>query len=184
MKRRASCTVTTRCNAFITTERIDGDSDQKGRYRRCAPACAKLLQGIGWFEAFRGRDLRTRSRRLKAGFGNVSPTIVTPSMSPNGRMARSPAMVQCTGCRIFSWRGRKVTFPNYSCGDDARGQGLGRQLLRYHRGRSTGARLSTAISDQLRSRECYQRQFYLKPVARTQRSGELCLYDFLIYALR
>ena len=53
--------------------------------------------------------------RLADLLRGISRTIVTLSTSPNGRMAKSLDTVRCTGYRIFSRRGWKDMFLNYSC---------------------------------------------------------------------
>lgn len=81
-----------------------------------APRLAKLLQGMGWFEAFSRQEFKDSVRRVESRLRQCLADDSHPSTSPNRRMARSLAVARCTGCRIFSWRGQRVMFRNCSFG--------------------------------------------------------------------
>ena len=127
-----------------------------------APRLAKLLQGIGWFETFNSwefKDSITRvESRLRQCFADDSHSIYVAE-SPHGEIA---------GYGSVHWlpylfmAGPEGYVSELFVRDDARGHGVGRQLLRIIEveARARGCQRLSLIN--LRNRESYQRQFYLK----------------------
>ena len=127
-----------------------------------AAEIAKLLQGIGWFEAFSSREFEdsvTRVEdRLRQCLADDSHSIYVAE-SPHGEIA---------GYGSVHWlpylfmSGPEGHVSELFVRDDARGQGVGRQLLDIivAEARSRGCQRLSLIN--LRSRESYQRQFYVK----------------------
>jgi GNAT superfamily N-acetyltransferase len=127
-----------------------------------APGIAKLLQGIGWFEAFSSREFKdsvTRvESRLRQCRADDSHSIYVAE-APHGEIA---------GYGSVHWlpylfmAGPEGHVSELFVRDDARGQGVGRQLLRVIEAdaRVRGCQRLSLIN--LRNRESYQRQFYLK----------------------
>ena len=127
-----------------------------------APRLAKLLQGIGWFESFSNREFEdsvTRvESRLQQCLADDSHSIYVAE-SPHGEIA---------GYGSVHWlpylfmAGPEGYVSELFVRDDARGQGVGRQLLRIIEveARARGCQRLSLIN--LRNRESYQRQFYLK----------------------
>jgi len=127
-----------------------------------APQLARLLQEIGWFEAFRGRDLKDSvtmvESRLRQCLNDASHSVYVAQW-PSGAIA---------GYASVHWlpylfmAGPEGYVSELFLRDDARGQGLGRQLLDIivAEARSRGCQRLSLIN--LRSRESYQRQFYIK----------------------
>ena len=127
-----------------------------------AAGIAKLLQGIGWFEAFSSREFKdsvTRVEgRLRQCLADDSHSIYVAE-SPHGEIA---------GYGSVHWlpylfmAGPEGYVSELFVRNDARGQGVGRQLLRIIEieARARGCQRLSLIN--LRNRESYQRQFYLK----------------------
>ena len=127
-----------------------------------APRLAKLLQGIGWFESFSNREFEdsvTRvESRLQQCLADDSHSIYVAE-SPHGEIA---------GYGSVHWlpylfmAGPEGYVSELFVRDDARGQGVGRQLLRIIEfdARARGCQRLSLIN--LRNRESYQRQFYPK----------------------
>jgi GNAT superfamily N-acetyltransferase len=127
-----------------------------------APRLAKLLQGIGWFESFSNREFEdsvTRvESRLQQCLADDSHSIYVAE-SPHGEIA---------GYGSVHWlpylfmAGPEGYVSELFVRDDARGQGVGRQLLRIIEveARARGCQRLSLIN--LRNRESYERQFYLK----------------------
>ena len=127
-----------------------------------APGITKLLQAIGWFGAFSSREFKdsvTRVEdRLRQCLADDSHSIYVAE-SPHGEIA---------GYGSVHWlpylfmAGPEGYVSELFVRNDARGQGVGRQLLRIIEveARARGCQRLSLIN--LRNRESYQRQFYLK----------------------
>lgn len=127
-----------------------------------APQLAKLLQRIGWFEAFRSRDLQDSiaqvESRLRQCLADTSHSVYIAEW-PHGEIA---------GYASVHWlpylfmAGPEGYLSELFLRDDARGQGMGRQLLKNieAEARTRGCQRLSLMN--LRTRESYQRQFYLK----------------------
>ena len=127
-----------------------------------APGIAKLLQSIGWFEAFSSREFKDSvtqvESRLRQCLADDSHSIYVAE-APHGEIA---------GYGSVHWlpylfmAGPEGYVSELFVRDDARGQGVGRQLLRIIEvdARARGCQRLSLIN--LRNRESYQRQFYLK----------------------
>ena len=127
-----------------------------------APELAKLLRGIGWFESFRSRDLKDSvaqvESRLRQCLADSSHSVYVAER-PSGEIA---------GYASVHWlpylfmAGPEGYVSELFLRDNARGQGLGRQMLDVivAEARSRGCQRLSLIN--LRSRESYQRQFYVK----------------------
>ena len=127
---------------------------------------------------------RTRSRKLKAGFGCLADDShsIYVAESPHGEIA---------GYGPVHWlpylfmAGPEGYVSELFVRDDARGQGVGRQLLRIIEvdARARGCQRLSLIN--LRNRESYQRQFYLKAGWRERsEAANFVSCDFLLFALR
>jgi GNAT superfamily N-acetyltransferase len=127
-----------------------------------APELAKLLQGIGWFTAFNSREFKDSVARLESGLqqclADDSHSIYVAESS-HGEIA---------GYGSVHWlpylfmSGPEGYVSELFVRDDARGQGVGGQLLKIIEveARARGCQRLSLIN--LRNRESYQRQFYLK----------------------
>jgi len=127
-----------------------------------APRLARLLQGIGWFEAFSSREFKDSvsqvESRLRQCLADDSHSIFLAEW-PHGEIA---------GYGSVHWlpylfmSGAEGYVSELFVRDDARGQGVGRQLLKIieTEARARGCQRLSLIN--LRDRESYQRQFYLK----------------------
>ncbi len=127
-----------------------------------AAGIAKLLQGIGWFEAFSSREFKDSVTRVE---GRLRQCLADDSHSIY--VAESPHR-EIAGYGSVHWlpylfmAGPEGYVSELFVRDDARGQGVGRQLLRIIEveARARGCQRLSLIN--LRNRESYQRQFYLK----------------------
>jgi len=127
-----------------------------------APQLAKLLQEIGWFEAFRGRDLQDSvaqvEKRLRQCLADDSRSVHVAEW-PHGKIA---------GYGSVHWlpylfmAGPEGYVSELFLREDARGQGLGRRLLDIIVAEARARGCSRLSLLNLRSRESYQRQFYTK----------------------
>jgi GNAT superfamily N-acetyltransferase len=127
-----------------------------------AAGLAKLLQGIGWFEAFSSGEFKNSVRRvesrLRQCLADDSHSIYVAE-SPHGEIS---------GYGSVHWlpylfmTGPEGYISELFVRDDARGQGVGRQLIKMieAEARARGCQRLSLIN--LRNRESYQRQFYLK----------------------
>jgi len=127
-----------------------------------APRLAKLLQGIGWFEPFSTREFKDSvsqvESRLRQCLADDSHSIYVAEW-PHGEIA---------GYGSVHWlpylfmSGPEGYVSELFVRDDVRGQGVGRQLLKIieTEARAHGCQRLSLIN--LRGRESYQRQFYLK----------------------
>jgi GNAT superfamily N-acetyltransferase len=143
-----------------------------------APQLAKLLQEIGWFEAFRGRDLKDSvaqvESRLRECLADSSHSVYVAE-SPRGEVA---------GYGSVHWlpylfmSGPEGYISELFVRDDARGHGVGSQLLKLieAEARARGCQRLSLIN--LRSRESYLRRFYLK--AGWQERGDAANFVFTI----
>ena len=127
-----------------------------------APGIAKLLQGIGWFEAFSSREFKDSvtqvESRLRQCLADDSHSIYIAE-SPHGAVA---GYCSVHWLPYLFMAGPEGYVSELFVRDDARGQGVGRQLLRIIEvdARARGCQRLSLIN--LRNRESYQRQFYLK----------------------
>ena len=127
-----------------------------------APQLARLLQEIGWFEAFRDRDMKDSvtmvEGRLRQCLNDASHSVYVAQW-PSGEIA---------GYASVHWlpylfmAGPEGYVSELFVRDDARGQGVGRQLLRIIEVEARGRGCQRLSLINLRNRESYQRQFYLK----------------------
>ena len=127
-----------------------------------AAQLAKLLQGIGWFAAFSSRDFkdsvaRVEDRLRQCLADDSHSTFVAES--PDGEIA---------GYGSVHWlpylfmSGPEGYVSELFVRDDMRGQGLGRQLLKIIEIEARGRGCQRLSLINLRNRESYLRQFYLK----------------------
>lgn len=127
-----------------------------------APQLAKLLQEIGWFAAFSGRDLKESvakvESQLRECLADASHSVYIAEW-PSGDLA---GYVSVHWLPYLFMAGPEGYVSELFLREDARGQGLGRQLLDIivAEARSRGCQRLSLIN--LRSRESYQRQFYIK----------------------
>lgn len=129
---------------------------------RDAQQLAKLLQGIGWFDAFSNREFADSAAQveiqLRRCLADESHSIYVAE-SPRGEVA---------GYGSVHWlpylfmSGPEGYISELFVRDDARGHGVGSQLLKLieAEARARGCQRLSLIN--LRSRESYQRRFYLK----------------------
>ena len=127
-----------------------------------AAQLAKLLQEIGWFEAFSSRELKDSiarvEGRLRQCLADDSHSIYVAE-SPHGEIA---------GYGSVHWlpylfmSGPEGYVSELFVRDDMRGQGVGRQLLKIIEIEARGRSCQRLSLINLRNRESYRRQFYLK----------------------
>ena len=127
-----------------------------------APRLAELLRGIGWFEPFNTREFKDSISRvenqLRQCLSDDGHSVYVAEW-PHGEFA---------GYGSVHWlpylfmSGPEGYVSELFVRDDARGQGVGRQLLKIIEtdARARGCQRLSLIN--LRNRESYQRQFYLK----------------------
>ena len=127
-----------------------------------APRLADLLRGIGWFELFSTRPFNDSVTRVESQLRQCLSDdghSVYVAEWPHGEIA---------GYGSVHWlpylfmSGPEGYVSELFVRDDARGQGVGRQLLKVIEtdARARGCQRLSLIN--LRNRESYQREFYLK----------------------
>lgn len=123
---------------------------------------ALLLQGIGWFEAFNSGDIEPSRARVEA---RLTQCLADPSHSVF--VAEWPAG-EIAGYGSVHWlpylfmSGPEGYVSELFVRASARGRGVGGKLLKVieAEARARGCQRLSLIN--LRSRESYQRQFYIK----------------------
>jgi GNAT superfamily N-acetyltransferase len=143
-----------------------------------AAQLAKLLQEIGWFEAFSSREFTDSvarvEGRLRQGLADDSHSTYVAEW-PHGEIA---------GYGSVHWlpylfmSGPEGYVSELFVRNNRRGQGVGRQLLRIIEveARARGCQRLSLIN--LRNRESYQRQFYLKAGWRERSEAANFVYTF------
>ena len=123
---------------------------------------AVLLQGIGWFEAFNSGDVENSTARVRA---RLTQCLADPSHSVF--VAEWPAG-EIAGYGSVHWlpylfmSGPEGYVSELFVRESARGRGVGVKLLAIieAEARARGCQRPSLIN--LRSRESYQRRFYIK----------------------
>ena len=123
---------------------------------------AVLLQGIGWFEAFNSGDVEDSTARVGA---RLTQCLADPSHSvfvaewPAGEIAGYGSVHWLP---YFFMSGPEGYVSELFVRESARGQGVGVKLLAIieAEARARGCQRLSLIN--LRSRESYQRRFYIK----------------------
>ena len=138
----------------------------EARIRKAAVAdalqLAELLRNIGWFDAFNQGALDDSVARVESGLRQClkdnSHSIYVAEL-PQGKIA---------GYGSAHWlpylfmSGPEGYVSELFVRDDARGRGLGRRLLSAIASEARGRGCQRLSLINLRNRESYQRQFYLK----------------------
>ena len=127
-----------------------------------AAELAELLRGIGWFESFKNEPFEAASRRVRL---HIEQCLADNSHSIFVAEARDGAIV---GYGSVHWlpylflQGAEGLVSELFVRESARGQGVGRELLRNieMEARARGCVRLSLIN--LRNRESYMRQFYVK----------------------
>jgi GNAT superfamily N-acetyltransferase len=131
---------------------------------------AHLLQGIGWFAAFKGGDIDDSTAQVRERLRECladSSHSVNVAESPSGEIV-GYGSVHWLPCLFMA--GTEGYVSELFVSEIARGQGVGRKLLEAltTEARARGCTRLSLIN--LRHRESYQRQFYIK--AGWQERGE------------
>src|SRR5262249_16390633 len=127
-----------------------------------APQIAELLKEIGWFETFKGGAKAAPSGRLRSHIGQAHADNRQSALgaeSPDGEIV---------GYGSVRWmpylflQGPEGYVSELFVRESARGQGIGRELLKVieTEAKTRGCVRLSLIN--LRSRESYMRQFYVK----------------------
>ena len=127
-----------------------------------APQLAELLKDIGWFESFKSEPLGVASQRVRF---HIEQCLADNSHSIFVAEVRDGAII---GYGSVHWlpylflQGPEGLVSELFVRESARGQGVGRELLRNieTEARARGCARLSLIN--LRNRESYMRQFYVK----------------------
>jgi len=127
-----------------------------------AQSLAELLKDIGWFESFKSEPIEAASQRVRL---HIEQCLADNSHSIFVAEARDGAIV---GYGSVHWlpylflQGAEGLVSELFVRESARGQGVGRELLRNieTEARARGCVRLSLIN--LRNRESYMRQFYVK----------------------
>ena len=127
-----------------------------------APQLTELLKEIGWFESFKSEPIEAASQRVRL---HIEQCLADNSHSILVAEARDGAIV---GYGSVHWlpylflQGPEGLVSELFVRESARGQGVGRELLRNieTEARARGCARLSLIN--LRNRESYMRQFYVK----------------------
>ena len=127
-----------------------------------APELAVLLKEIGWFDLFKSEPLEETRRRVRS---HIEQCLADNSHSLFVAEASDGSIV---GYGSVHWlpylfmRGPEGFVSELFVRESARGQGVGKELLQAieTEARARGCARLSLIN--LRSRESYQRQFYIK----------------------
>ncbi len=127
-----------------------------------APRITELLKDIGWFESFKSEPIEAASQRVRL---HIEQCLADNSHSIFVAEARDGAIV---GYGSVHWlpylflQGAEGLVSELFVRESARGQGVGRELLRNieTEARARGCVRLSLIN--LRNRESYMRQFYVK----------------------
>ena len=127
-----------------------------------ASQLAVLLKEIGWFELFKSEPLEVTSRRVRS---HIEQCLADNSHSLFVAEAAERSIVGYGSAHWLPYlfmRGPEGFVSELFVRESARGQGLGKQLLEAieTEARARGCVRLSLIN--LRSRESYQRQFYIK----------------------
>lgn len=127
-----------------------------------APQVAELLKEIGWFESFKGENVAAATERVRSHIeqchaDNSHSAFV--AQSPDGKIV---------GYGSVHWlpylflQGPEGYVSELFVRESARGQGIGRELLKVieTEAKTRGCVRLSLIN--LRNRESYMRQFYVK----------------------
>jgi GNAT superfamily N-acetyltransferase len=134
-----------------------------------AEQLASLLTEIGWFEVFKNESLEESSRRVRAELELCladDSHLVCVAQSEEGKII---GYVSVHWLPYLFMRGPEAYVSELFVRDSARGRGVGRRLLQAveTEARSRGC-IRMALTN-LRHRESYKRQFYVK-AGSTERS--------------
>jgi GNAT superfamily N-acetyltransferase len=127
-----------------------------------AEQLASLLTEIGWFEVFKNESLEESSRRVRAELELCladDSHLVCVAQSEEGKII---GYVSVHWLPYLFMRGPEAYVSELFVRDSARGRGVGRRLLQAveTEARSRGC-IRMALTN-LRHRESYKRQFYVK----------------------
>ena len=127
-----------------------------------APQLAELLRDIGWFDSFKSEPIEVATRRVRL---HIERCLADDSHSifvaeePDGTIV---------GYGSVHWlpylflQGPEGYVSELFVRESARGQGVGRELLQQIEADARGRGCTRLSLINLRSRESYMRQFYVK----------------------
>jgi len=127
-----------------------------------APQLAELLREIGWFESFKSEPLEVAIQRVRL---HIEQCLADNSHSILVAEARDGAIV---GYGSVHWlpylflQGPEGLVSELFVRESARGQGVGRELLRNIETEALARGCVRLSLINLRNRESYMRQFYVK----------------------
>jgi GNAT superfamily N-acetyltransferase len=127
-----------------------------------APQIAELLKEIGWFESFKNEPIEVASRRVRR---HVEQCLSDDSHSLFVAQAPDGAIVAYGSVHWLPYlflQGLEGYVSELFVCESARGQGIGRELLKTieTEAKTRGCVRLSLIN--LRNRESYMRQFYVK----------------------
>jgi len=127
-----------------------------------AEALASLLTEIGWFEVFKNESLEESSRRVRAALELCladDSHLVCVAQSEEGKII---GYVSVHWLPYLFMRGPEGYVSELFVRDSARGRGVGRRLLQAVETEARSRGCTRMSLTNLRHRESYKRQFYVK----------------------
>jgi GNAT superfamily N-acetyltransferase len=127
-----------------------------------APQLAVLLKEIGWFELFKNGTIKEASQKVKA---HIEQCLADKSHSTFVAETSDGAIIGYGSAHwlpYLSLRGPEGFVSELFVRESARGQGVGRRLLRAIETEARGRGCARLSLINLRNRESYQRRFYAR----------------------
>jgi GNAT superfamily N-acetyltransferase len=127
-----------------------------------AEQLALLIKEIGWFETFKSESVADSTRQLRTQLERClidDSHFVYVAQSDEGTII---GYISVHWLPYLFMRGPEGYISELFIRDTARGQGVGRQLLQAVEAEARSRDCSRLSLMNLRSRESYQRQFYVK----------------------
>ncbi|HEY3168750.1 MAG TPA: GNAT family N-acetyltransferase [Candidatus Binatia bacterium] len=127
-----------------------------------AEALASLLTEIGWFEVFKNESLEESTQRVRAELELCladDSHLVCVAQSEEGKII---GYVSVHWLPYLFMRGPEAYVSELVVRDSARGRGVGRRLLQAVETEARSRGCTRMSLTNLRRRESYKRQFYVK----------------------